>query len=67
MSLPELNFKKGNILNLPFSDYSINSLSSICVIEHIGLGRYGDQLDQFGTEKAVKELVRVLAKKAIYI
>ncbi len=68
VSLPELNFKKGNILNLPFSDYSINSLSSICVIEHIGLGRYGDQLDQFGTEKAVKELVRVLAKKGdLYI
>jgi len=66
--LPELNFKKGNILNLPFPDNSINSLSSICVIEHIGLGRYGDLLDQFGTEKAVKELVRVLAKKGnLYI
>ena len=68
VALPELNFKKGSILNLPFPNNSINSLSSICVIEHIGLGRYGDLLDQFGTEKAVRELVRVLAKKGnLYI
>lgn len=61
VSLPELSFIKGNILELPFKDGSVSSLSSICVIEHIGLGRYGDSLDQFGSEKAVKELTRVLA------
>lgn len=61
VTLPELSFVKGNILELPFKDDSVSSLSSICVIEHIGLGRYGDQLDQFGSEKAAKELTRVLA------
>ncbi len=61
ISLPSLSFVSGDITKLPFKDGEIKSLSSICVIEHIGLGRYGDTLDQFGTEKAVKELVRVLA------
>lgn len=59
--LENLSFIKGNILNLPFKDGEIASLSSICVLEHIGLGRYGDPLDSFGSEKAFKELIRVLA------
>lgn len=61
VTLPELKFLKGDINNLPFENNSVSSLSSICVIEHIGLGRYGDKLDQFGTEKSVNELKRVLA------
>lgn len=61
ISLPHLSFVKGNITKLPFKDEEIPSLSSICVIEHIGLGRYGDPLDQFGTEKAAEELSRILA------
>lgn len=61
VALPELSFTEGSILTLPFGDGSIPSLSSICVIEHIGLGRYGDALDPFGSEKAFAELVRVLA------
>jgi SAM-dependent methyltransferase len=59
--LPGLSFAKGSILELPFKTEEISSLSSICVIEHIGLGRYGDPIDSFGSEKAVKELIRVLA------
>ncbi len=47
--------------SMPFADRSIPSLSSICVIEHIGLGRYGDDLDPDGSEKAAAELRRVLA------
>jgi SAM-dependent methyltransferase len=31
------------------------------VAEHVGLGRYGDPLDPEGTEKALRELMRVLA------
>lgn len=66
--LNELSFIKGDILNLPFKDGEINSLSSICVMEHIGLGRYGDPLDSFGTEKAADELSRVLGKEGnLYI
>lgn len=56
-----LTFQAASILELPFADRSIASLSSLCVIEHIGLGRYGDPLDARGSEKAAAELARVLA------
>ena len=60
IELKNLYFKEGSVLDLPFEDNSIESLSSLCVIEHIGLGRYGDPLDPWGSEKAVKELKRVV-------
>jgi hypothetical protein len=60
LHLDNLSFKKGSILDLPFEDSSIQSLSSLCVVEHIGLGRYGDPIDPFGSEKAISELKRVL-------
>jgi len=60
--LENLSFIKGDIRNLPFKDKEIASLSSICVIEYIGLGRYGDPLDPFGSEKAAKELSRILVR-----
>jgi hypothetical protein len=62
LKLHNLNFAKGDIKDLPFKDGEISSLSSICVIEHIGLGRYGDELDSFGSEKAISEIIRVLSK-----
>ena len=51
----------GNIVSLPFADASIRSLSCLHVIEHIGLGRYGDPIDPAGATKAALELQRVLA------
>lgn len=62
LSLPlnTLHFQKGSILELPFESNSIESVSSLCVIEHIGLGRYGDPLDPNGTEKAIYELQRII-------
>ncbi len=63
LSLPlaTLNFREGSILELPYDDDSVPSVSSLCVVEHIGLGRYGDQLDPDGTEKAIAELKRIVA------
>ena len=58
--LDGLSFTKGSILDLPFEDGSIESLSSLCVVEHVGLGRYGDDIDARGSEKAIAELKRVL-------
>jgi len=52
----------GDILNLPFVDNSVQSLSCLHVAEHVGLGRYGDRLDPEGTKKAARELIRVLAR-----
>lgn len=50
----------GDIASLPFPDDSFMSISSLHVLEHIGLGRYGDSLDTQGATKAAAELVRVL-------
>lgn len=60
LPLSSIQFKKGDILQLPFEDGTVESLSSLCVVEHIGLGRYGDRLDVQGTEKAIQELKRVV-------
>jgi len=50
-----------SIVSLPLRDGSVSSLSSLHVIEHIGLGRYGDPIDPNGSIKAAREIVRVLA------
>jgi SAM-dependent methyltransferase len=62
LSLPlnTLEFRAGSILALPYPDDSIPSVSSLCVVEHIGLGRYGDPLDPDGTDKALRELKRIV-------
>ena len=49
-----------SITALPFATGSLPSLSCLHVIEHVGLGRYGDPLDSLGPEKACNEVVRVL-------
>lgn len=59
--LENLDSQAGSILALPFDDNSVFSLSCLHVAEHVGLGRYGDPLDPLGTEKATRELARVLA------
>jgi SAM-dependent methyltransferase len=61
VELERLQSVKGSVLDLPFSDRSIESLSCLHVAEHIGLGRYGDPLDPQGSRKAAAELQRVLA------
>jgi hypothetical protein len=59
--LENFESKNGSVLSMPFENNSVASLSCLHVAEHIGLGRYGDTLDPFGTEKACKELSRILA------
>ena len=56
-----LTSRAGSILEMPYPDRSLPSLSCLHVAEHIGLGRYGDPLDPEGTRKAAAELARVLA------
>jgi len=60
--LDNIENKKGSILNLPYPDNSLESVSCLHVAEHIGLGRHGDPLDPLGTKKAATELARCLAK-----
>jgi SAM-dependent methyltransferase len=58
-----LTFYQGDITKLPFPDNSIESLSCLHTVEHIGLGRYGDPLDPAGCFKGMNELQRVLSPK----
>lgn len=53
----------GDITRLPFADQSLQSLSCLHVIEHVGLGRYGDRINPMGSRDAAKELQRVVAPK----
>jgi SAM-dependent methyltransferase len=59
-ALPGLTAVKGNITAMDFADNSQECVMSLCVIEHIGLGRYGDPLDAQGAARAARELARVI-------
>lgn len=62
VELPRLSCLAGDLVQgLPFADHSVPSLSCLHVAEHVGLGRYGDELSPSGTHKACAELARVLA------
>lgn len=60
-AIPGLTDGPTDLTALAFPDGSIESISCLHVIEHIGLGRYGDKLDAKGDVRAAKELMRVLA------
>jgi SAM-dependent methyltransferase len=60
--IARLNCVGGSLLDLPYPDQSVESLSCLHVAEHVGLGRYGDPLDPAGTRKAATELQRVLRR-----
>jgi len=62
LNLGSLNSWAGNLLQLPFADDEVESLSCMHVVEHVGLGRYGDPMDVDGDLKAIAELKRVLAQ-----
>lgn len=61
LRLPNLESKPGDLMSLPFADSSVESISCMHTIEHIGLGRYGDPIDYDADIKAIYELKRVLA------
>jgi SAM-dependent methyltransferase len=62
LNLSNLESKFADLNNLPFIDNSVESISCMHTIEHIGLGRYGDNMDPDGDLKAIHELIRVTQK-----
>jgi hypothetical protein len=62
LSLNNYNSGFADLKKLDFASDSIPSISCMHTIEHIGLGRYGDELDVAGDMKAIAELVRVASK-----
>lgn len=67
LGLPGLSCGRADLMALPFEDGSLPSLSCMHVIEHVGLGRYGDALDPEGDRKAAAELSRVLAPGGVLL
>ena len=61
LHLSNLACDAADLTCLPFADRSVASLSCMHVVEHVGLGRYGDPLDVDGDLRAMGELARVLA------
>jgi SAM-dependent methyltransferase len=60
LSLDNLSSEKADLTSLFFDSDSIESLSCMHTVEHIGLGRYGDPIDPSGDLKAIEELKRVV-------
>src|SRR6185437_14662087 len=57
-----------DINRLPFADRSVSSLSCLHVIEHVGLGRYGDPIDPEGARRAAEELQRLVDRgRTLYL
>lgn len=63
LTLSNLKSSSADLTNLFFESNSVESISCMHTIEHIGLGRYGDLLDPEGDFKAIAELQRVTKKK----
>ncbi len=61
IQLNNLTCNHVDISNSGFESGSCTSLSCMHVVEHIGLGRYGDPIDPDGDLKAITELKRILA------
>ncbi len=62
LQLTNLSSDFADLCSLPFKNESIESLSCMHVVEHVGLGRYGDPIKPDGDLEAMQELKRVVAK-----
>jgi SAM-dependent methyltransferase len=51
---------KADLTQLQIATDTLDSVSCMHVVEHVGLGRYGDTLDACGDLQAIKELKRVV-------
>jgi SAM-dependent methyltransferase len=56
-----------SILDLPYSDNEVPCLTTMCVLEHVGLGRYGDPLNPNGTVEAAQEIARVIRPGGVVV
>lgn len=57
-------FRQADLMKLPIDLLNYcDSISSLHVIEHFGLGRYGDPIDYFGHLKAIENISLILKDK----
>ncbi|MGP8321843.1 MAG: DUF268 domain-containing protein [Methanosarcinaceae archaeon] len=67
VDLSNLSSAHADLMKLPFASQSVHSLSCMHVVEHIGLGRYGDPINPEGDLQAMHELQRVVAPEGSLI
>lgn len=61
VQLDGLTCQQADLTDLPYPDRSVASLSCMHVVEHLGLGRYGDPLDPSADLRAFAQLQRITA------
>jgi len=61
LPLSNVTNNRADLMHLPFPDNSIKSLSCMHTLEHVGLGRYGDEIHRDGDIMSAHEMQRVLA------
>lgn len=64
---PNLKFYKGDIMHAPFKDNFFDLVISLSTLEHVGLGAYGDPVENNGDIKAVREIYRILRKDGKFL
>jgi SAM-dependent methyltransferase len=56
-----ITFRQADLMNLPEDLIdSYDSISSLHVLEHFGLGRYGDTIDYYGHLKGINNITKIL-------
>jgi hypothetical protein len=64
---PQIHFVQGDLMRLPSETVTpVDSLSCLHVLEHIGLGRYGDPIDPAGHRHAFANLVNLVSLGGIF-
>ena len=53
--------------NFPVDTNMYDLVLSLCTLEHVGLGRYGDEFDIDGDQKCFNEMIRVLKPGGILV
>jgi SAM-dependent methyltransferase len=60
-------FRKADLMQLPEDLVdAYDSISSLNVIEHFGLGRYNDPIDYWGYLKAIQNITKILKRGGIF-
>lgn len=64
---PNFIFCRGDILKPNYKASSFDVVISLSTLEHIGLGRYGDQINERGDIQTVEQIYKLLKPQGIFI
>jgi len=57
---PSVHWIEGDVGTMPLPDSAYDAVSSTCVLCHVGLGRYGDAINENADFAMMREIARVL-------